>query len=140
MSIKPEKMQDAWISFLWINPSGEVNYLECLPLSILLARAHQLKDQPVTMQLFGIFEDKIKAFNALESWRVANAPKIDFTNVYEGKRDTRARGVQCIETGETWATLGACAEAHKLGKGNLSNHLAGHIGFKTVRGKTYRWI
>lgn len=46
--------------------------------------------------------------------------------------------VTCNETGDSWANQQECALALGINQGQLSNHLSGRRGYKTIRGKTFR--
>lgn len=46
--------------------------------------------------------------------------------------------VTCIETGEQWPSLTNCVDAHKISYSALQKHLNGQIGYRTVKGRTYR--
>lgn len=46
--------------------------------------------------------------------------------------------VVCNETGESFETIKAAADAHNLTYSQLYNHVNGKPGHKTVKGRTYR--
>lgn len=50
------------------------------------------------------------------------------------------RRVQCVETGQMFNTAQAACDAFGIMPSNMSNHLRGSAGFKTVKGKTFRWV
>lgn len=48
--------------------------------------------------------------------------------------------VECIETGERFASIAAAADAHNVAYSQLHNHVTGKRGHKTVHGRTYRKV
>lgn len=48
-----------------------------------------------------------------------------------------AKGVQCLNTGEIFASIKDAAQAHGLDQAALSRHLRGIAGHRTVKGKMY---
>lgn len=50
------------------------------------------------------------------------------------------RPIECIETGERFFSTTGAAEAHSASYSALQKHLRGLIGYKTVKGKTYRYL
>lgn len=48
--------------------------------------------------------------------------------------------IMCNETGETFDTISAAAEAHGVSQSQISSHLAGRKYYLTVKGRTYRRI
>ena len=48
--------------------------------------------------------------------------------------------VICLETGETWGSVKACAEATQTSYSQLSNQLKGMVGYKAVKGKIYQFV
>lgn len=50
------------------------------------------------------------------------------------------RPIECVETNERFFSASAAAIAHGLSYSALNNHLKGAIGFKSVKGKTYKYL
>lgn len=50
------------------------------------------------------------------------------------------RPVECIETGQRYFSTNAAAHAHGASYSALQKHLKGEVGYKTVKGKTYRYL
>jgi hypothetical protein len=65
-------------------------------------------------------------------WRYADEPQ------NEKLPNMRVVAVECVETGERFGSLEDVCRAHKVSKGNLSQHLRGI--YKTVKGRRYRRI
>jgi hypothetical protein len=130
-----------YIVYAWRNVRDEPNYIEMCALPLFSDRLDEVRKNQggIVFEVVAIVGDKIKAFNTMQDWQLANAKHI-MMNVYEGKKkDTSSRRVECIDSGETFRSASYCAEIHMLGKGNLSNHLRGVPGFDTVKGRRYRW-
>lgn len=51
---------------------------------------------------------------------------------------SRGHKIYCYETGESFMTIDQVVAAHGCSSSQLSGHLRGLPGFKTVKGKTYR--
>jgi hypothetical protein len=50
------------------------------------------------------------------------------------------KGVQCINTGDTFRNITECAQAMGIDQGALSRHLRGVAGHNTIKGNMYRRI
>lgn len=50
------------------------------------------------------------------------------------------RPVSCVETGERYVSVKACADANNLSYSQLINHLKNMVGYKTVKGRHYKWL
>lgn len=48
--------------------------------------------------------------------------------------------IECIETGVTYQTASEAARINGSTQSNLSNHLNNKPGFRSVKGKTYRYV
>lgn len=48
--------------------------------------------------------------------------------------------VMCVTTGEQWKSIKDCCTSHKLSYSQLLKHLNNDIGYKTVKGNTYKRI
>ena len=48
--------------------------------------------------------------------------------------------IECVETGETFPTISAAANSHGVAQSNISSHLAGKTGYRSVAGKTYKRV
>lgn len=48
--------------------------------------------------------------------------------------------IMCVETGQEWSSLKACADDQGLSYSQLLNHVKGNVGYKSVKGQTYRKV
>lgn len=63
--------------------------------------------------------------------------KQPYCNVY-GAAVNKPLKIICNETGETFESAAAACKAYDLSPSQLSNHLRGLSGYRTVKGKTFR--
>lgn len=57
----------------------------------------------------------------------------------EKRKQPKGR-ILCIDTGEFFDTAAAVSRKHAVAPSNLSNHLNGSAGYKTVNGMTFRKV
>lgn len=88
-------------------------------------------DKPFFFQLVSMQPDKASAINEHNRLiRQHGMPDMI-------KQRIMTQGVLCVDTGERFRTAKEAAEAHGVAQGNLSKHLRGVPGYRSIRGKTY---
>jgi len=126
-----------------VTPSGELIHIGIAPFNQLTA----IPDVPIHVRdMYGVAylsvimvdEDREKLANVALKTDVPELHERIVKQVKAWSIRTSKQAVECIETGETWDSAKACAEAHNLTYGALLQHLAGVKSFDTVKGKTYR--
>lgn len=144
MTIDPHAANKSWVVYRLFDADGIVQYIGHCRLSQMTsfpdARGHVMfaKVFPaganLTLEVLSIYVDRLSAKNAIWDYFKDNPrPLMNNMGVWQGG----SVAVRCVETGEVFDSIHQCAKAHGLTTNALSRHLAGKIGFKSVKGKTY---
>lgn len=143
IELKPSQFANSWAVYAMYDKSGEkLLYLGVERLSQLFtlsnARANPFfselfkDDEKFVFMLTDVMPNKVAAMNRYsEHIRRVGMPDAI-------KRHTLHKAVECLNTGEIFETLTACAIAHGINQGALSKHLRNAVGYRTLKGKTYR--
>lgn len=88
--------------------------------------------------------DRLKLANRMFAVLPVNHPGMEWKirdAVVRWGKDGRCNGrpVLCMDTGESWKSAHTAALTHNLSYGQLLKHLSGAVGYKTVKGRVYRW-
>lgn len=92
-----------------------------------------LINHPIIFKLIDVVEHKYQAQNIIAQ-RIKSEGVPELNKAAQHKRNMK---IMCVETGIVYDNLTIAANANYISKSNLSNHLNGKVGFKTVSGKTY---
>lgn len=94
---------------------------------------------PVHINIIMQNEDRLKLYNNFKKWCMDNKYNSVFqVNVRELlEKDCR---VLCVTTGEIFKNPSAASQQHELSYPQLHKHLKKHVGYKTVKGKTYKYV
>ena len=149
LTINWKSHQDEWVCYIltapdgWVFHADIVRFTEITKLPSILLPEHF---ETVTMTIIDRDTDWKKLYNrAMSSLPQNGMPEMQWKIKDTGIRllkleKSTARGVVCVDTGEKWPSAYKCATATRLTYGQLLNHLNDVRGYKTVKGKIYKWL
>lgn len=142
--ILPTDLNNAWCVYLLKDNNDAIQFIGISKLDRIYTIA-DAKNNPgfkqyfpdnkyIFIQMIDIAPNKVKALQK-HSERMRQLPNIPMMMKYA--RYNKTLPIYCIETGETFKSLDEVARAHGVGAGNLSKHLRGVAGHRSIKGRTY---
>jgi len=100
------------------------------------------QDHRITLVVLRLIEDgdELAAINHALWWCDDNNRSDLRPAVIDAMKKPRSKRVMCIETGQQWESVNAAALECAVTYSQLHGHLNGRVGFKSVKGKTYRYV
>lgn len=117
--------------FMWSDKLANV-----YSLKDLVSNPEVKRDEPFTLFITKLFPSEREARNHVTSH--LNNPATKWPKYNKTVRYLRYTPVQCIETGVIYKNALYCARSNNINQSQLSQHLRGVPGYKTVKGHTYR--
>lgn len=141
----PEQLANSWGVYKLINIESDIIlYLGIGKLSQLFtiseARANPFfhttfkNNETLIFELADIQPTKAQAMNSYSAMLSYHGMPAMIKN------QSLYKGVECINTGERFPNISACAQSHGIDQGALSKHLRGTVGYRTLKGKMYKRI
>lgn len=145
-NINAENYRDLHVAAIVKNPAGEIVSVTICPFVQVadLSRDQLAGEKSVMVVVVDQDVDRVKLANRFMMWLGQNgAARLQWSvrdMVASWAHGNRGSGVPviCVETGETWGSLTACAESQGLSYSQLIKHLNGAVGYKKVKGRTYK--
>ncbi len=123
-----------WVAYVLTDATGKFITASYCEIEKLLKKAAP-QIEPLTLTILRIDQDKHKVMNAyLAVMNAEGVHHFDTINI-----ESLTRPIICNETGEIFATLAAAAAKNGGQVCNISSHLNGRKGYRTVKGMTYRY-
>lgn len=149
ISIPTNSYRNQWACYILTDSDGKafdagvVKFTELLALpGLVMPDKHPV----IYMTIIDHDTDRLKLANRAMSamvksgagglqWKILDAVK-------SWSKSSRRSGhpVMCVDTGEQWSSVTACAAGAGVSYSQLTNHLKGMVGHKTVKGKKYKII
>lgn len=115
---------------------GVARYGNIFTLNGMLDNPELNDSDQLMIQISGEYDNQKDADNALYWWLCENP--MPYYNKIKSVRHRKA--VQCLDTGHVWPNVRlACAE-RGLSYSQLLNHLKRQAGFKSVKGRVYKFV
>lgn len=119
-----------------------INYLPAIVrLDDLIKLPSFDKTKPYIVKILKHYPDHIQARNALNNFIIlacnALLPKYNMLSTYNCRAH---RKIFCNENQTEYKSAHHACQVLGLHQGNLSNHLQGKTGFRTIKGYTFRYV
>jgi len=88
--------------------------------------------KPLKFEMVAIYDNREAAKSEAIKTR-----RYFYARLYREKALSQYTLVRCVETGKIYKNIATVCRCEGLQTGNMSMHLAGKTGYKTVKGKTY---
>ena len=94
------------------------------------------ENEEYTINFVAIFDEENLAKDYIYNFMRRNSmPRANKMIAFLGRR-----GVMCLNDGRTWESQTKCAEGEGISQSQLNKHLRGLVGYRTVKGKTYKYL
>ena len=150
ITLNPVKFKDQFAAYSLTDSAGRLLFVGIgrLPdiLSLPGAPSNWGAETSINMIISTPVDDYMRAAN--DALMIAtDANRADLVEVLKGAVDKMqrppkraGRPVECIETGQRYFSTTAAAEANNASYCALQKHLKGAVGYKSVKGHTYRYV
>jgi hypothetical protein len=138
MSIKiSEKTKNNQWVYLVKSPAGEIVYIgvarlkDAITFNAFNFRPEFDPDAPYELELLESYSNRYEANKAKEMYLMVYG-----TPVFN--RECK-RVVRCITTGEVFNTAVEACRKYGIEQSNMTHHMAGHLGFKSLKGLEFKY-
>jgi hypothetical protein len=146
------KIANLWVTYLHELPDGNGGYIPFYAGVCRLSEVFSSPDASMNSEWKKYFDEhpnaeyRLRVMNYEESENAAITHILPIRRMFNphcnaiGVYDGRNARVECLETGIIYNSASEACRTLNLSQSALSNHLNGRVGYKKVRGMTFRKV